>query len=247
MKEYFDEFVKDYDLNNPRLNYKYYHNYRVMNDMAILSKHLNLSSKDIHIAKCIGLFHDIGRFIQYEKIKDFNDIILDHGDIGVTYLKEHNALDYCNIPKEDYGVVYKAIKNHNKFVIDRNLNERELLFTKLIRDADKIDILYALGNKKIKPEIKEDDTEISPNVADKFFKGKIIKKSDAKNKNDKLIITFSFIFDIYLDKTMDIIKTNNYYNKIYKRLKNKNIFAPYIKYTNKYITERTDKNARKEI
>ena len=174
-------------------------------------------------------------------------MLLDHGDVGVVYLKECDALDYCNIPKEDYQIVYKAIKNHNKFIIDKKLNDRELLFTKLIRDADKLDILYALSNKKIKPEIKEDDSEISPNVKDKFFECKVIKRSDAKNKNDKIIIVFSFIFDIYLDTTMNMIKTNDYYYKIYKRLKNKKIFAPYIKYINKYITERIDAYDRKKI
>ena len=60
------------------------------------------------------------------------------------------------IDKEDYQVVYTAIKNHNKFVIESNLTERELLFSKLIRDADKLDILYALGNKEIIKILKQD-------------------------------------------------------------------------------------------
>ena len=247
MKEFFDEFIKKYDMHNPRLNYKYYHSYRVMDMMTLLAKNKELSPEDIHLAKCIGLFHDIGRFIQYQKIEDFNDLLLDHGDIGVSYLKKENVLSRCHIAKEDYEIVYKAIKCHNKFAIDKSLNSRELLFSKLIRDADKLDILYALSNKDIKEIINEDNSKISSNVKNTFFKRKAVKKSAAKNKNDKIIIVFSFIFDINLDTTINMIKTNNYYNKIYQRLKNKNIFAPYIEYINKYIDERTDKYARKEI
>ena len=247
MKEYFDTFIKNYDMHNPRLNYKYYHSYRVMDMMAFLAKNKKLSSKDIKLAKFIGLFHDIGRFIQYEQIKDFNDLLVDHGDIGATYLKEENVLSQCHIAKENYEVVYKAIKNHNKLAIDKSLNNRELLFSELIRDADKLDILYALGNKDIKETINEDDSNITKEVKETFFNGKPVEKKLAKNKNDKIIIFFSFIFDIHLDITFDIIKTNKYYQKIYKRLKNKEIFTPYIEYLNKYIAKRTDNYVRKEI
>ena len=241
METFFDNFIKNYDINNPRLNYKYYHSYRVMDDMYMLAKSQKLSPDDIELAKFIGLFHDIGRFIQYEQVDDFNDILLDHGDIGVAYLKELKALNHCHISKKNYQVVYKAIKNHNKFEINNSLNARELLFTKLIRDADKIDILYALSNKKLKPKINEEFIPISENVKKHFFEGKPISKGEIKNKNDRIIVVFSFIFDIQLNTTFKIIKKNNYYNKIYKRLKNKEIFKPYIEYTNKYINERTDK------
>lgn len=35
-----------------------------------------------------------------------------------------------------------AIKNHNKYKIEDGLTSKEEFFAKLIRDADKIDILY---------------------------------------------------------------------------------------------------------
>ena len=247
MKEFFEEFIKSYDMHNPRINYKYYHSYRVMDLMHLLAKDKKLSPDDTKIAECIGLFHDIGRFIQEEQIGCFNDLILDHGDIGSSYIKKENVLSKCHLAKKDYPIVYKAIKNHNKFHIENSLNEREMLFSKLIRDADKLDILYALGNSQIKDKISEDNSQISKEVKDAFFKGISVTKSIAKNKNDKLIIVFSFIFDIYMDTTMNIIKNNDYYNKIYERLENKEIFAPYIKYINEYINERTDNNVRKKI
>ena len=39
-------------------------------------------------------------------------------------------------------IIRKAIKNHNKFEIEKRLTEKELIFAKIIRDADKIDIIY---------------------------------------------------------------------------------------------------------
>ena len=159
--KYFDEYVFNYDMKDPDINYKYYHSYRVMDAMELIAINLNLSNEDIELAKTIGLLHDIGRFEQDRLYNSFKDSEMDHGDYGVKVLQETNFLDKLNINKLDYEVIYKSIKNHNKFKIEDGLTERELLFAKLIRDADKLDILYALGNKNIKGILKQDEENIS--------------------------------------------------------------------------------------
>lgn len=119
---YFDKYVFGYDMNDPDINYKYYHSYRVMHLSILIAKKLNLSEKDIKLAKIIGLLHDIGRFEQDKLYDSFKDTKMDHGDYGVEVLKRNKALDCYNIDKEDYEVVYKAIINHNKFQIETGLN-----------------------------------------------------------------------------------------------------------------------------
>ena len=238
--DFFNEYTSNYDLDNPRLKYKYFHSIRVMDNMIMLAKNMNLPYKDIELAKYIGLFHDIGRFEQYKRYESFNDHNLDHGDYASNYLKENNILAKYDIDKTDYEVVYKAIKNHNKFKIENNLSKRELLFSKMIRDADKLDILYALSNKDIKESIREDDGPVSALVADYFFNEKIIKNHPDSSKNEQLVTVFGFIYDINFGLSLDIIKTNDYYNKIYNRLKNKELFKPFIDKINEYINERID-------
>ena len=238
--DFFNEYTSNYDLDNPRLKYKYFHSIRVMDNMIMLAKNMNLPYKDIELAKYIGLFHDIGRFEQYKRYESFNDHNLDHGDYASNYLKENNILAKYDIDKTDYEVVYKAIKNHNKFKIENNLSKRELLFTKMIRDADKLDILYALSNKDIKESIREDDGPVSALVADYFFNEEIIKNHPDSSKNEQLVTVFGFIYDINFGLSLDIIKTNDYYNKIYNRLKNKELFKPFIDKINEYINERID-------
>ena len=236
----FEEYLKNYDMSDPDINYKYYHSYRVMNNMILLSKCMNLPYKDIELAKFIGLYHDIGRFEQDKLFNSFKDTYMDHGDYGVTVIKENKFLKEHNIDEEDYEVVYKAIKNHNKFKIEDNLNKRELLFTKLIRDADKLDILYALSNEKIKPIIYEDNKEISIEIKNTFYENKSTLKKYVKSKSDNIIVLFSFIYDINFNITLILINDNKYYDKIYQRLKNKELFKPYYEYLNKYIKERID-------
>ena len=236
----FDEYVFNYDMKDPDINYKYYHSYRVMDIMELLSKKLNLSSKDVYLAKVIGLLHDIGRFEQDKLYGSFKDGKFDHGDYGVTVLKENNFLDNFDIEKEDYEVVYKAVDNHNQFKINEDLNEREILFAKLIRDADKLDILYALGNPEIKDLLKQDEEEISKELEINFFNEIPCNVNYVNSKNDTLVIIFAYVYDINFKETYKIIHENKYYDIIYQRINRKDIFKPYIEYTNKYIEERID-------
>ena len=237
---YFDEYVFNYDMSDPDINYKYHHSYRVMNVMELLATKLNMSKKDIYLAKVIGLLHDIGRFEQDKLYNSFKDGKFDHGNYGLTVLKETNFLDKINIDKSDYEVVYKAIDNHNQFKINDGLTERELLFAKLIRDADKLDILYALGNIEIKEILKQDNSEISKELEKDFFNNKIGNIKDSKSSNDGLVVTFCYIYDINFKETYQIIYENNYYEKIYERINRKDIFEKYLNHTNEYIKERID-------
>ena len=236
----FDKYVFNYDMDDPDINYKYHHCYRVMDAMELLTTKLGMSPKDIELAKVIGLLHDIGRFEQDKLYNSFKDNQMDHGDYGVQVLKETKLLDNFNINKSDYEVIYKAVDNHNQFEINKGLTEREILFAKLIRDADKLDILYVLGNPDIKGILKQDENEISKKIASDFFSNNKCNIKDINSKNDGLVLTFGYIYDINFKETYQIIKQNKYFDKIYQRINRKDIFEKYLEHTNKYIDERID-------
>ena len=234
----FDKYVSNYDMTDTNINYKYYHSYRVMEVMELLSKKLNLSKEDTYLAKIIGLFHDIGKFEQDKLYNSFKDDKMDHAEYGIKVLKENHILEKLNINESDYEIIYKSIYNHNRFKIESNLSERELFFSKLIRDADKLDILYALGNKEIKKELRQDNKEITKSIKDAFFNNKPGNVKDIKSKNDALLINFGYIYDINFKETFEIILKEKYYEKIYERIECKDIFKPYLTHTLKYIEER---------
>lgn len=238
--DFFDEYANRYDMSVSEINYKYYHSYRVMDAMVTLAKSMNMTKEDIELAKCIGLLHDIGRFEQLKQFGDFKDCNLDHADYGVEVLKKENGLKHFDIKESDYEVVYKAIENHNKYAIEPNLNKRTLLYSKMIRDADKLDILYAIGNEKIKSIIREDDSTIDKRITEEFFKNKQVEKTDKETKNENIVMMFSFIYDFNFNASLAIVKKEKYYQKIYERLTHKELFKPYIEHVIKYIDERID-------
>ena len=236
----FDEYTNKFDMNDNKLSYKYYHSYRVMNNMIVLAKNLNLSYCDIKLAKCIGLLHDIGRFEQYKRYHSFNDKLLDHGDYGSKIIKEKNILTKFEIKEKDYEIVYKTIRNHNKYEIEPNLTKRELLFAKMIRDADKIDILYALNNSEIKSIIYEDDSDIRDEIKQQFLNHTLVKRDNKITTNENIVVIFSFVYDLNFNLSLDLIKYKQYYEKIYERLIDKDKFKIYIDYVKQYIDERID-------
>ena len=104
-----------------------------------LALHLQLSSHDVDLAELIGLLHDVGRFRQWSVYRTFRDNLSeDHAELGLKLIKEQQL--YNELNSEDQDILLFAIGNHNKKFIAQAPSERHLLFAKIIRDADKLDI-----------------------------------------------------------------------------------------------------------
>ena len=138
----YSKYVKDnYDLDNPLIKLKYDHSIRVASLMIYLANRLKLNSDDIILAFYIGLFHDLGRYREVVRSNTFNNLTFDHGAYSNKILFNDGIIKNFDIKEEDYLVIRKALYYHNKKDIGKDLNERELLFTNMIRDVDKLDIL----------------------------------------------------------------------------------------------------------
>lgn len=218
-KTEFLKYTENYDLTNENIRRKQWHSIRVMNISKQIAVELNLSDDQIQIAALIGLLHDIARFEQYTQYQTYNDNrSFDHGDYGVEILNK-DMRKYIKTDKYD-KLIKIAIKNHNKFEIEEGLNEEESLFAKIIRDADKIDILYEAVSMFWNGEEKDiNNTEISSKVMEKIEERELIKRD--KNKAfcgiDKVMSVLAFIFDINYKPSFKIIKENDYINKIIDR------------------------------
>ena len=233
--EAFDNYVKNYDMSNEKISLKYYHTFRVCEQSIAISKSLNLSKEDTDIAYLIALLHDIGRFEQVKRFNTFNDEkSMDHALYGCKILFEEGLIRDFIVDDSYDEIIKKAVYNHNKLYIEENLNEREMLHSKIIRDADKIDIIYNvtdLGQIKL----NDDDSEISEKVRESFFKENIVSKLDMKTHNDSIMVKFAFVFDLNFRYSFEYFKENDFVNKMYSKLKNKSIFKEYVDELNKYI------------
>lgn len=228
-KKEFINYTSKFNLKDDGIKRKIGHSLRVMEISTKIAKSLNLSEEKVEIATLIGLLHDIGRFEQKTQFNTFYDAIsVDHGDLGVQILKENDYLrKYIETDKYD-EIILTAIKNHNKYEIRPEVvNDDELLFSKIIRDADKIDILYETFEIFWKNHEDEVENSMISQEIEKSFEEMQQLKRTANNVDsspiDKVCAKIAFIFDINFVKSFEIINREDYINRIIDRFDFKNI------------------------
>lgn len=242
MLEEFEKYVSKYDLNDENIKLKYNHSLRVMELSEKYALTLGFNEEDVKLAKLIGLLHDFGRFEQLRVYNSYNDReTIDHADYSVEQLFDKGFIRNFTEKQEDYEIIKFAIKYHNKYHLPHVNNERMMKHAKLIRDTDKIDILYLLGFLG-ELNSKACDEQVSIEVLNGFNNHESIDYKYIKNKNDKLATTFGYVFDIYNVECLPEIKQNLAY--FYKQIDGEKYFKEIFEIVNKYIDERIDKNVR---
>ncbi len=211
----FDIYTSNYDMSNATIRYKYDHSKRVMENCMNIAKSLGLSIEEVLIAGLVGLLHDIGRFEQYKVYNTFNDLkSIDHGDYAVKILFEDNYIRKF-IDEDSYDeIIKKSILYHNKFLIGE-CNDKELIFCKVIRDADKIDIFKHFVDKKDTIVFKT--KEVTPELYNKFFEMKSLDFNEVKTNADMKILQLSMFFDLNYKYSYDIVKSMDYFNILVDR------------------------------
>ena len=225
----FQEYLKNYDTNDGSIALKIKHTYEVVKKSEYIANGLGLDKENIELAKIIALLHDIGRFEQIKEFGEFNDKKIEHAEFGVKVLFD-NGLIRKFIDEDKYdNIIYKAIYNHNKYKIEENLNEKELLQCKIIRDADKLDNFRVKEKDKLEnifPKIYNEKTinyeTISEKVYEEFMQHKCIKLEDRKTIIDYWICVIAFIFDLNFDISLQYVKENNYIDILVNRIEYKN-------------------------
>lgn len=220
-KMQFKEYVKNYNPEDGKIQIKIGHILRVAENAKKIAQSLNLGQEDIEIAELIGLLHDIGRFEQIRLYHTFLDhASINHGEFGVKILFEDGLIrKFIETDKYD-NIIQVAILNHNRLKIEQGLTDQEYLHSQIIRDADKADIYMVLiSDKKETLWGKEDlsDEIISDEVYRQFLEEKLINYKTVKTPLDLLVCQFKYVYDLNFKESKQIIKQNQYIDKLYER------------------------------
>lgn len=196
----FNNYVSKFDNNDELINYKINHSYRVADLCFEIAKSLDLTKKEIEIAYICGLFHDIGRFEQVKETSSLDDsVFVDHGDLGYKILKEKLIQSITNI---DYihDIVLESTKNHNKLKIGK-VQCNQLLYCKIVRDADKIDILnnWQVNIKGIYP--------LNEKILSCIYSKKLCTEA-VYNELDHLLFVLCYLYDINFKYSFYYLKRN---------------------------------------
>ncbi len=225
----FKEYLKQYNCDDDKVRLKIKHTYGVIEASKYLSNKLNLNKEDAKLSELIALLHDIGRFEQSKvigKVYDKADkLFFDHAVYGVKVLFENNLIRNF-IEDDSYDkIIYKAILNHNKFAIEGDLSDRELLHAKLIRDNDKTDNFRVKLSESLKTLLGTDDEKliandiISEKIYNEFMNKKLINSMDINTYLDQWVSYIAFIFDYNFKEALEYLKDNDLVNKEFDRIK----------------------------
>lgn len=231
----FNNYVNKFDLSDTNIARKFYHSLRVSDNSFNIANSLNLNENDKNLTKFIGLTHDIGRFLQWKIYETFEDRkSIDHALLSVQILFDKN-IGFL-IAKDDQQIVQRAIFNHNKYKLAEFLNERELLFAKILRDADKLDLLYLLGKKEI--VLDEDNSEVTDVISEKFWKCQEINTLDCRTLTDKILFKMAFVFDLNFKWSFERLEKEKLLDNFYNNLKYKNKYKKYYWHVKEYIASK---------
>jgi len=227
---------------NQNIELKEEHTLKVAKHAVNIAKSLSLTEEEVNTAELIGLFHDIGRFEQFKTYKTFRDSIsVNHATLGIKILDENKILE--DLDDRRQKIIIKAISLHNTKELPSNLNEEEALFSKLIRDADKLDIFRIImeyeKERKDNPNPALDNLPFTPGynkelLEDIFLKRKISNNS-LKNYNDRKLYELSWITDLNFPFSFSYIKDKNVLKALINCLPNNEEINKVFKYLDQYI------------
>ena len=203
------------------------HSLRTADLTADIAFHENLSPEEIEIARITGLLHDIGRFEQYRKFHTFSDHkSVNHGRLGADILIQNNCLSDLN-PRHQTKIL-KGVQYHNCCDLPADESPDILALLRIIRDADKIDILdlttncfYQKGsgghNPMLDLDIREYNT-INDCIFNRITAGKQALMKDVQTLNDFKALQMSWIFDVNYKRSFDIMEKRQALRQIYETM-----------------------------
>jgi putative nucleotidyltransferase with HDIG domain len=187
-----------------------------------IAKSLGLPTESVELASIAGVLHDIGRFEQFVRYRTFVDHqSVNHALLGAAILREHKVLD--SLRDEDAQCILFAIENHNSYNTQPDFPESFSTMLKILRDADKIDILRIMtdlfdsgGNPDLDALTAglENTGPLSYEVSSAIHARRLVKNQDVRNLNDLKMLYSSWVFDVHFPVTMTIFRERRYLDRI---------------------------------
>ncbi|MDE6025968.1 MAG: HD domain-containing protein [Lachnospiraceae bacterium] len=206
-------YTDGYDTTNIKVRLKIDHTYRVAGLCRQIAQSENMSAEEQDLAWLLGMLHDIGRFEQLRRYNTFMDAeSVDHAALGADILfqdcmtseKSNNSRqeirDYVEDDSEDY-LIETAIRQHNVYRINDNLDQRTQMFCNILRDADKIDIFRVCAEtpmEDIYNTTREElySSDVSDKVMESFFEHHATLRSIRRTVVDQLVGHISLVYEL---------------------------------------------------
>jgi hypothetical protein len=232
LSRWFTDYVQTFKSGDPdedrNIVLKEKHTGRVRQEIREIGESIGLDDEDLRLAGVMALFHDLGRFPQYAEFGTFSDRrSCNHAALSVKVLLENGVLD--DLDPSDRDLILKAISYHNRAALPEGESDRCLFFSKLLRDADKLDIWAVLleyysrhekeGYRNEALELELPDIPlISEEVQKDIMAGEIVKSKNLRCQNDFKLLQASWVFDINFWPALVAVRDRGYLERTREHL-----------------------------
>lgn len=229
-QNWFEHYVETFRSPDPYTNennrIKKEHSLRVRDHCVAIARSLQLPEEQRLIAETIGLFHDIGRFEQFRKYRTFSDKnSVNHAEQGAAVIEKEKVL--AHLDAKEQAIIIKGIRFHNAKDIPADEDPDTRFFLKIVRDADKLDILELLaefynsadsGNNPALALDLPDIPGISEAVLHDLHAQQCVDLKHCRSVNDFKCLQSSWVFDLNFPYSLDHIKTRGHIQRILQTL-----------------------------
>jgi hypothetical protein len=203
-EDYTKSFLTGDALLEDAVRLKSEHTRRVCGEMAALCESIELDDRRRILAAIAALLHDVARFEQFRSYQTFSDrTSVDHAALAINIINQHHLLD--ELGQDDVRSVTEAIRHHNAATIPSGLSENGLLFCRLLRDADKLDIFRIALDYYVKPDPNRrdtiqvgipDGTTITPEVRDRILRREVVPYEMINTIADFKMVQLGWVYDL---------------------------------------------------
>ncbi|MHB0938171.1 MAG: HD domain-containing protein [Armatimonadota bacterium] len=226
---WFDRFTGQFSSDEPlvaaNLQGKFDHTHCVVRNARALAAALGRNEEGCAFAEILGLFHDVGRFPQLENHATFRDgSSFDHAAMSVQVLEEEGVSQFFS--EREWEILSTAIRHHNKYAISEECTGEALFYSRLLRDADKLDALKKAAAGHLFTLLNLDGTgAVSPAVMEAILAGRCARYTDIQTQPDIILAIVALVYDINFPRTFAIVREERYLQRIFERLPQNEEFA----------------------
>ncbi|WP_432736032.1 HD domain-containing protein [Maridesulfovibrio sp. FT414] len=205
---------------------KFMHSFEVYKNSCAICESIDLTGEQAETVQIAALFHDTGRFPQFEKYGTFRDAdSCNHATTGVRTILRHHLLESLSPARRKN--ILAAIALHNRRQLPEKLAPEIRLATDIVRDSDKVDIIKILLShmQDIRPEsnvalmgLKDIPGLVSEPVLQSIENGQQANYLDMKSVNDFRLLILSWAYDLNFRWSRQQMKSLGHVDLLFSQL-----------------------------
>ena len=209
----FMDIATCYNTTDPNITRKIIHSFDVAKICYMIASFKDFDVKKKNLCYLIGLFHDVGRFRQWEKYQTYNDKLSeDHGDLSKLVLDSMDCKEKFYLNDREIEILKAAVNYHTK---EYDGNDDEIKeYVDIIKNADCYSNVFSTACGMQQIFVSEDG--YNNDLLNDFKNQKKLSKYCYKTKLDRALMLTACVYYVEYDFLRKKIIEANYIDSIYE-------------------------------